>query len=313
MKPFASRPHSNTLPLWIASHTASPFSPTVSTPLKSSAHSELRRRIIPSSSSVESYLSVISTYGSITFPAMTTWSQMLFPAGSCMVPASHSLAYKFSGSSPCTHAAEFFDTPSTDAGVCQNMLRVSSSSGQPPRLPWTAARFCEERARALGFSLDHSTRSTYHSHLQSYLAFCDLHNFSYEPTEETLCNFIIYMSHHIQPRSVPSYLFGICNQLEHIFPDVQSVRKRAIVTKTLQGCLRQFGTPPSCKLPLSVDHLAQFRRAYPSPSHDDLLFLPLVCCGFFALHRLGELVDADDPGHRSARERILRRCLDICC
>jgi hypothetical protein len=173
-------------------------------------------------------------------------------------------------------------------------------------VPWTAARFCEECARTLGFSLDHSTRSTYHSHLQSYLTFCDLHGFSYEPTEETLCNLIVSMSHHIQPRSVSTYLSGICSQLEHIFPDVRVTRRRPVVTKTLQGCLRQLGTPPSRKLPLSVEHLARFSLAYPSLSHDDLLFLALACCGFLALHRLGELVDNDDPRRRSARKRILR-------
>jgi hypothetical protein len=191
------------------------------------------------------------------------------------------------------------------------MLKPSSSSRQPVRVPWTAARFREERARALGFSLDRSTRSTYHSHLQSFLTFCDLHGFSYEPTEETLCNFIVYMSHHIQPRSVSTYLSGICNQLEHLFPDVRATRKRPVVTKTLQGCLRQLGTPPSRKLPLSVDHLARFSLAFPSPSHDDLLFLALSCCGFFALHRLGELVDNDDPRRRSARKRILRHTASV--
>jgi hypothetical protein len=96
------------------------------------------------------------------------------------------------------------------------MLRPSPSSRQPLRVPWTAARFREERAHPLGFSLDRSTRSTYHSHLQSYLSFCELHSFSYEPTEETLCNFIVYMCHHIQPRSVSTYLSGICCQLEQM-------------------------------------------------------------------------------------------------
>jgi len=187
------------------------------------------------------------------------------------------------------------------------MLTHSTRARQPARLPWPLERFPLERARALGFALDRSTRSVYRSHLESYLTFCDLHGFSYDPTEVTLCNFIVYMSYHIQPRSVASYLSGICSQLSSSFPSVRQTRRLPSVTKTLQGCLRQRGTPPTRKLPLTPEHLLGFSLSLASGTHDDLLFLALTFCGFLALHRLGELVDHHNPALRSARKRILRR------
>src|SRR5882724_5086451 len=37
------------------------------------------------------------------------------------------------------------------------------------------------------------------------------------------------MAHHIDPRSVTSYLSGICNTLEPYYPTVRSVRNSALV------------------------------------------------------------------------------------
>jgi hypothetical protein len=114
------------------------------------------------------------------------------------------------------------------------------------------------------------------------------------------------MSHHIQLRSVATYLSGVCSELASAFPAVREVRRLPSVSKTLQGCLRQFRSPPACKLPLTADHLLSFSRSLHPPSHDDLLFLSLTFCGFLALHRLGELVDHHNPALRSVCKRILR-------
>jgi hypothetical protein len=61
--------------------------------------------------------------------------------------------------------------------------------------------------------------TTYSSALNSYLAFTRLHNFPTEPTEDTLSFFVVFMSRHINPRSVSTYLSGIAQQLEPFFPD----------------------------------------------------------------------------------------------
>ena len=60
-----------------------------------------------------------------------------------------------------------------------------------------------------------------------------------------------------------------------------------------------------CTAAASIDRLACFSLAYPSPSPDYLLFFTLACCSFFALHRLDELVDADDPQRHFTQKHIL--------
>ncbi|KAH9970701.1 hypothetical protein BGW80DRAFT_1153896, partial [Lactifluus volemus] len=132
-----------------------------------------------------------------------------------------------------------------------------------------------------------------------------MHGFDYDPSPLTLARFVVYMCHHIQPRSISTYLSGICNQLQVTFPHVHLSRRHPLVSRALAGCLRRLGTAPQRKLPLSIDNLLSFSANLSSPTHDDLLFLALTVCGFFGLHRLGELVDGDTPSRRSVRKRIL--------
>ena len=110
------------------------------------------------------------------------------------------------------------------------MISISRGSRQPHREPWTFDRLVHERSIALGLSIDNSSHLTYTSALNSYLSFCKIHNFPIEPTEETLSFFVVYMSTHIKPDSVNSYLPGICNQLEVYFPNVRKNRNSILVS-----------------------------------------------------------------------------------
>ncbi|KAI0037988.1 hypothetical protein FA95DRAFT_1666756 [Auriscalpium vulgare] len=186
------------------------------------------------------------------------------------------------------------------------MLSAPRSSRQPVREAWSMQRLVRERAIALGFAIDQSTAVTYSSHLQSYLTFCKLHNFPIEPTVDTLSFYITFMSNHIKPRSVKSYLSGICNQLEADYPSVRDVRRHPLVTKTLSGCLKRYNTPTTRKDPLTLDHLQRLVTSHANPSHNSLLFLAVVFVGFFGLHRLGELTDADRVNLRDPRKTIGR-------
>lgn len=143
------------------------------------------------------------------------------------------------------------------------MIDITAKSRQPPREPWTMERLLHERSIALGFAIDRSSSLTYTSALNSYLTFCKLHQLPIEPSQETLSFFTVFMSSHINPSSVNSYLSGICNQLESYFPDVRQQRNSPLVSRTLAGCLRRFGRPTSRKHPLSrsdlqrvLDHLS---------------------------------------------------------
>src|SRR5882724_5651168 len=108
-------------------------------------------------------------------------------------------------------------------------------------MAWTLERLIHEQAIALGHSIESSSSLTYNSHLQYYLAFCKLHNWHIEPTPETLSFYVVFMCHHINPRSVSAYLLGICNTLEPHFQDIWKAWLHPIMTRTLSGMMKMQG------------------------------------------------------------------------
>jgi hypothetical protein len=97
------------------------------------------------------------------------------------------------------------------------MIRSHVKSRQPARAAWSRDHLLRERAIALGLAIDTSTLKNYGSALNSYLTFVRLHDFPVEPTPDTLSFFTVFMSSHIDPKSVSVYLSGICSQLEPYF------------------------------------------------------------------------------------------------
>jgi hypothetical protein len=192
------------------------------------------------------------------------------------------------------------------------MTSFPVSSRQPSRTPWTRERLVHERAVALGCAIEPGTASSYSSALQSYLAFCKSHNFPIDPTPDTLSFFVVFMCHHIKPKSVESYLSGICNQLEPFFPIVRESRRNRLVIRTLQGCkkLRVFNIIR--KRPLTRDELCKISIFYSTSTvYDDKLFLVLLLTGFHALLRLGELVWPDKVELQDYRKVILRNSVEL--
>ncbi|KAH7918236.1 hypothetical protein BV22DRAFT_1024919 [Leucogyrophana mollusca] len=142
----------------------------------------------------------------------------------------------------------------------------------------------------LGLSLSLATNAAYSSALSSYISFCHAHNFDCSPTPETLLFFVTYMSAHINPQSVASYLSGIIDSLLPFYPDVKATWGSALVKWTLQGCHCCFGTPTKRKLPLTHDDLVRAEMSLTCPLlFDNLLWVVLLFMGFFGLLRLGEL------------------------
>ena len=168
------------------------------------------------------------------------------------------------------------------------------------RTPWTRERLERERAIALGQSIDSSTWNNYSSALNSYLEFIKIHNLPVDPTPDTLSFFTVFMSFHIKPDSVDTYLSGICQQLEPYFPDIRKNRKSPLVQRTLEGCKRIRAIPTSRKRALTMDNLCYVVAYYAdSTDHDDLLFVAQLLVGFFALMRLGELTYPDNKKLRN--------------
>ena len=173
-------------------------------------------------------------------------------------------------------------------------------------------RLINERSISLGYSLDTSSFSAYTSALNSYLTFCNLHHFPIDPTPDTLSFYVVFLSSHINPKSVNSYLSGVCRQLEPFYPEVRQHRKSLLVSRTMAGCLRRFGTPTNRKTPFSHADLQHVLDSLPStPSHDDLLFVAILLTGFHALMRLGELVFPDKRALRNYRKISLRHTVNV--
>ena len=173
-------------------------------------------------------------------------------------------------------------------------------------------RLINERSISLGYSLDTSSFGTYTSALNSYLTFCNLHHLPVDPTPDTLSFYIVFLSSHIKPDSVNSYLSGICRQLEPFYPEVRQNRKSMLVSRTMTGCMRRFGSPVNRKIPLShANLLLVLDSIVSSPSHDELLFAAILLTAFYALMRLGELVFSDKKILRNYRKISLRHTVAI--
>lgn len=192
------------------------------------------------------------------------------------------------------------------------MNTVSRRSRQSGRVPWTRERLVRERAIALGQAIDNSKESNYNSALNSYIEFIRIHNFAIDPTPDTLSLYTVYMSHHIKPKSVGTYLSGICDQLEPFFPDIRAHCNSTLVSRTLFGCqrLRSIGT--SRERALTTEDLALVVNHYrTSSNHDDKLFVAQLLTGFYALLRLSELTHPDQTSLHDPRKVCRRTSLVV--
>src|SRR6266567_4025712 len=161
------------------------------------------------------------------------------------------------------------------------MIMLSSWSRQRHRPAWTCEWLEHERAIAISSSIDASSAAAYSSALNSYIAFCNTHQFAIEPTVNTLSFYTVYMCYYLRPKSVDSYLSGICNQLEPFFPNVRTLRRHRIVTRTLRGCKKLRACSTNRKRPLARADLIQLQPTYAlATDHDDLLFHTMLLTGF---------------------------------
>jgi hypothetical protein len=171
-------------------------------------------------------------------------------------------------------------------------------------------RLIHERSILLGMAIDTTTAHTYSSAANSYLTFCKLHQLPVDPSPETLSYYITFQSTHINPKSVESYLSGICSCLEPFFPDIRSNRATALVKRTLKGALRRHGRPTIRKSPLTTTHLCTIADSlHESRDHDDMLFHCMINTGFTGLLRLGEMAVSDNPCLRDSRKVVSRSSL----
>ena len=122
------------------------------------------------------------------------------------------------------------------------MIQSRVRSHQPACTAWSRDRLLRERAIALGQAIDTSTLKSYGSSLSSYLTFVHIHYLPVKPTPDTISFYTVFMSHHIDPKSIKTYLSGICQQLEPYFPNVRQAQHSPLVDRTMKGCMRLHGT-----------------------------------------------------------------------
>lgn len=189
---------------------------------------------------------------------------------------------------------------------------ASRPTRQPVRRPWSREELIRGRNIALGLATDISSQNTYASHLNSYIAFCSMHSFLLDPTPNTLSFFVVYMSHHIEPRSVGSYLSGVCNHLETFFPDARQNRNAPLVKKTLAGMKKLRSKPVRRKQPLTRKHLLNAESSITTLStYDNILFALMLITGTCGLLRLGELTLPNNPAIRNLRKLTQRSSVEL--
>ncbi|TEB28202.1 hypothetical protein FA13DRAFT_1586068, partial [Coprinellus micaceus] len=139
------------------------------------------------------------------------------------------------------------------------------------------------------------------------------HGFDVEPTPDTFSLYVSYMAAYINPRSVSTYLSGICHCLESTFPDVRQARLSPLVKRTLRGALRSKGIAINRKLALTPANLRSI-ITHPCTNEnyiDTALFHAMLLTGFFGLLRLGEMTAHPTPSLIDPMKFICRASLQV--
>jgi len=138
-------------------------------------------------------------------------------------------------------------------------------------------------------AIEKSTSKCYATGARDYITFCIKNSLPLDPTPQTLARYIAYTSMFIA--SGPKYLSGARHFLRDLYPNFDSSRSHPLVQATISGSKKTRADPVTRKLPLRLTHLSAFHHvALSTGSYDDLLFIVVLSCCFYACHRSGELV-----------------------
>jgi hypothetical protein len=138
-------------------------------------------------------------------------------------------------------------------------------------------------------SIERSTRKGYATGAHDYITFCIKNSLPLDPTTQTLARYIAYTSMFIA--SGPKYLTGARHFLKDLYPDFDINLSHLLVQATISGSKKMRADPVTRKLPLRLAHLSAFLHvARQIKSYNDLLFIVILSCCFYACHRSGELI-----------------------
>lgn len=193
-------------------------------------------------------------------------------------------------------------------------LLLSALGGQkasPSVRPPMAITELDDRVAFLQLSaIEKSTARGYAVGARDYFNFCSKHNLSIDPTPATLSRYIAYTSKFIA--SGPKYLTGARHFLIESYPGFDKSRADPLVAATIRGSKKIRADPVRRKLPLRPSHLQNFLDvALRTQLYDDWLFVTMLSCCFYALHRSGELVIRNERDLLDWRKIIKRSSLRL--
>ncbi len=185
---------------------------------------------------------------------------------------------------------------------------------QPKRLTWSLEHLENEWVIFRSSYLDKSTQSTYKSGLNSYLTFCEWHNFDINPTVDTLSFFITYMAWQTGPsgKLITSYLSGIAFYLKPSYPHIHDTWKHPLILQTIQGVEKKVSQPIKQRLPIEDLHLQLLlNKLKDSEDLDNRLFLVICFTAYHGLMWIGKLVIPDDHKQLNFRKVILCQTVKV--
>jgi hypothetical protein len=192
------------------------------------------------------------------------------------------------------------------------LLNALGGPGMPRQVrPPMALSDLDARARFLQVnSIEKSTVKGYATGARDYISFCIAHGLPLDPTPSTLARYIAYTSQFIS--SGPKYLTGARHFLSELYPDFDHNRSHPLVQATISGSRKLRADPVRRKQPLRTTHLEAFLLiAQETRSYDDLLFVTILSCAFYACHRIGELVWKSERSLHDWRKVIKRGSLSF--
>ena len=162
-----------------------------------------------------------------------------------------------------------------------------STGSQPQHVAWTLEWLVHEWAIALSHSIDSSSTLTCNTHLQSYLAFCKLHQWHIELTPETTSQ-------------------ASAKLWNHIFKDKQKVQLHPIITWMFSSMMKMRGNISfNCKHALTSGDVECLFDCYDTGQHNDTLFPTVTLTRFHALLQLGEMTQPNLKGKWSSKKSTL--------
>jgi hypothetical protein len=142
-----------------------------------------------------------------------------------------------------------------------------------------------------------------------WLYFCNAYKLDSSPSKESAKLFIAWASRSGYKWSSISHALSAVNRY------ATHEQWAAIETDLSYRLVKDGAHKESNKIPtiqtkeLNINDLVEIRDKTDKESYNGLMFYTLVLIGTSSLHRLGELVDADEKQHRSEAKRILRSSL----